>query len=265
MRTKIRLYWAKCGPRRGNFGDELSPLVVSTLTGVPVKYSSLDDSDLIACGSLAQEIPEYYEGDVWGTGCLYRDKFTVAPMAKVHALRGKLTAMRFSHVRHDIPLGDVGLVCSSLWPANRWITEDTQKHRLGLVPHYVDYDNAGVGEYLRKNSNVTVIDPCGNVLDVIRHIVHCDYIISSSLHGLVIADSYGIPNAWTAWSDKVVGGNFKFHDHVSIFGVNKIEPISFSCDDTTESLIGRIRWHTAPGLWQIQQDLLAAFPYERVN
>ncbi len=256
----IKLYWARCGPRRGNWGDELSPLVVSTLTGMPVYYCGLENACMVACGRKAQEIPPLYGGFVWGTGCMYRDRFTVAPHANVVALRGKLTAMRFSHVHRRVPLGDVGLVCSYLWPG----TKKERVHRLGIVPHYVDYDNAGLGQYLRKNLDTVVIDPCGTPLAVIEKIRSCQYIISSGLHGLVVADSYGIPNAWTAWSDKVAGGDFKFHDHVSIFDVDTITPLPFSVDDTTESLVARIDWHGAPGLKKLQQGLLKAFPWEIV-
>ena len=37
----------------------------------------------------------------------------------------------------------------------------------------------------------------------------CETIISSSMHGLIAADAYGIPNRWLMLSDKLVGGEFK--------------------------------------------------------
>lgn len=260
MSTKIMLYWAKCGPRYGNFGDKLSPLVVSTLTGREVAYSPLSEASIVACGSLTQEIPEDYTGFVWGTGCMYRDHFTIAPRARVFALRGKLTAMRFSHVGRDVPLGDVGLLCSVLWPYT-----GQKLYPLGIVPHYVDYDNAGLGEFLRQNPDVLVIDPCGRTREVIEQICSCEHIISSSLHGLVVADSYRIPNDWVLFSHKVAGGDFKFCDHKSIFGQAQVESIPFSAYDTTQSLIDKIKWHGVPRLNEIQRDLLNAFPYPTVG
>lgn len=259
---RIKLYWAWCGPRHGNWGDELSRLVLSTLTGVPVEYALLTTAHILACGSLAQELTPDYEGYVWGTGLMFRDRYALAPNATICALRGKLTAMRCSYARHDTPLGDVGILCSHLWP----ITEGYHApHRLGIVPHYVDYDNAGVGSFLRKNPDAIVIDPCAPVMKVLNQIRSCQHIISSGLHGLVAADSYGIPNAWARWSDKVAGGDFKFHDHVSIFDIETVTPIPFSMDDTTETLIARINWHGGPGLAERQRDLLEAFPYEVIT
>jgi pyruvyltransferase len=53
----------------------------------------------------------------------------------------------------------------------------------------------------------------------------CERIVSSSLHGLVIADAYGIPNAWLnsdggAGGSRPGGGEFKFYDYFA--SVNKL-------------------------------------------
>jgi pyruvyltransferase len=50
---------------------------------------------------------------------------------------------------------------------------------------------------------------------VLQDIDKCDAILSSSLHGLVCADSLNIPNGWLSLSDKVFGKGFKFRDHFS--------------------------------------------------
>jgi len=41
----------------------------------------------------------------------------------------------------------------------------------------------------------------------------CRKIVSSSLHGIIIAETFGIPTAWLRCSDKIVGGEFKYHDY----------------------------------------------------
>ena len=48
------------------------------------------------------------------------------------------------------------------------------------------------------------------------------------MHGLIFADSYGIPNAWIAPHDSMIGGEFKFNDYYSTTTVPKqpVHPMS---------------------------------------
>ena len=54
--------------------------------------------------------------------------------------------------------------------------------------------------------------------DVIDLIVNSDYVFSSSLHGLIIAEAYGIPNYRIKISDLIIGGDFKFDDYYASIG-----------------------------------------------
>jgi pyruvyltransferase len=47
----------------------------------------------------------------------------------------------------------------------------------------------------------------------VKQIHECEYILSSSLHGIIIADSYGIPAYHIELSDKIIGGQWKFKDY----------------------------------------------------
>ena len=48
---------------------------------------------------------------------------------------------------------------------------------------------------------------------VIKEIVECEMIISSSLHGLILSDAYHIPNIWIKFSDETFDGSFKYLDY----------------------------------------------------
>ncbi len=73
------------------------------------------------------------------------------------------------------------------------------------------------GEIIRNlkskyKDDIWVIDIQGNWENVIDDINRCEFIASSSLHGIITADSYNIPSLWIKMSDKITGGNFKFQD-----------------------------------------------------
>ena len=67
---------------------------------------------------------------------------------------------------------------------------------------------------------------------MIDKICSCRYIISSSLHGLILSDAYGIPNLWIRISDRVKGGDCKFLDYFS--GVNRKTNCAFVMDEDTD-------------------------------
>ncbi|NEN94442.1 MAG: polysaccharide pyruvyl transferase family protein [Moorea sp. SIO3I7] len=69
-----------------------------------------------------------------------------------------------------------------------------------------------------ESKNVLLIDVTRNPKEVIADITRCEAIASSSLHGLIIADAFGIPSIWMQLSNKVSGKGFKFKDYYSVFG-----------------------------------------------
>ena len=64
----------------------------------------------------------------------------------------------------------------------------------------------------------------------------CDFILSSSLHGIIVADSFNIPNAWIYLTDKVIGKGFKFHDYFSAIGINH-KPLNLDGSESLSQLL----------------------------
>jgi pyruvyltransferase len=90
---------------------------------------------------------------------------------------------------------------------------------------------------LKAGAGVRLIDlASGDVETVTREIMSCKRIISSSLHGLVIADAYGIPNAWLGsdgreGGSRPNGGEYKFYDYFA--AVSKIRHAQYIDVGTT--------------------------------
>lgn len=63
-------------------------------------------------------------------------------------------------------------------------------------------------------------------------------ILSSSLHGLVVSDAFGIPNQWLEFSDNVVGAGFKFRDYADGIGRTAMTPVKISERKDIDTAIG---------------------------
>mgnify|MGYP001769832243 CR=1 FL=1 len=53
---------------------------------------------------------------------------------------------------------------------------------------------------------------------VIDKILSCRHIVSSSLHGIITANAYGIPVRWIQFDTNVFGDNTKYYDHFASIG-----------------------------------------------
>ncbi len=88
--------------------------------------------------------------------------------------------------------------------------------------------------------------------------------VSSSLHGLVFAEAFDIPNLWIELSDKVIGNGFEFHDWFSLADHPQAEPAlpeDANVDATVRDLADRATLHD----FRIgNDDLLHAFPGDAV-
>lgn len=191
-----------------NFGDELTPWLLPRYGIVP-HWTKPQKARLAGVGSVLHEFPEDFAGAVWGSG-LIRDIFRPMPRATFLAVRGALTAARVG-APASTPLGDPGLLLARNIPRASTVWD------LGLVLHKI---HRGYGEFMRFANryprNVLVIDVGLGPEEVTRQIGSCAGILTSSLHGLIVADSFGIPAAWMTLQPTPIGGVFKFLDHESV-------------------------------------------------
>lgn len=226
----IRLYWWR-GKGFTNFGDELSPWLIRRFADVEVTRTGAADPDVISTGSILDHVTWNWSGHVLGSGSLF-DRPAVPAAAKVWALRGPLSAQGY---RGDYVLGDPGLLAAD------WVPAAKKEHDLGLLPHWSDRELFRRPEFLRYDP--LLINPTHHPVDVLRAISSCRKLVTSSLHGLIVADSYGIPRRFEpAPQLEHEGGFFKHRDfHASIghpFEVGKTTaPSRFLIDDRRNALL----------------------------
>ncbi len=192
-----------------NWGDALGPLLLRRFSRVDAAWAPANEAQVVCVGSiLGNLIRPTYTGVVLGSGKMHEDG-TVPPNANILALRGPLTARG---VRGLFALGDPGLL------ADEMVVVNEKTHNLGIVPHWSDHGLEHDPRFAEFNP--VIIRFNDDPLDVIRAIGSCRKIVSSSLHGLILADAFNIPRRFepTAhWGKE--GGDFKVRDHCAAIGM----------------------------------------------
>ncbi len=125
---------------------------------------------------------------------------------------------------------DPGLLISEIFP----IEIQKKRFNLGIIAHYVDQQYLEDEKEHLEKLNVTVIRIDQSPYEVSKQICECKCVLSSSLHGLIFADSYNVPNHQLIFLNKknnytsnVLGNNFKFKDYYSSFDLEYKEPFVF--------------------------------------
>jgi pyruvyltransferase len=193
-----------------NWGDKLSPFLIQKMTGKSV-YNPIfrGRSRYVVIGSILDRVSSH--SIVWGAGFISADSKPKRGPKKIHAVRGPLTRNLF--LENNIPcpkvFGDPAILMKYLLPGSL-----RREFEYGVIPHYVDKENQWISEQkIEFGESMLIIDIEGDLLEVIRQVSSCRYIFSSSLHGLICADAYGVPNTRLVLSDKIFGGDFKFQDY----------------------------------------------------
>lgn len=270
---KIRLTYAPLQ----NAGDLLNKDLVERLSGRQVVCSKVHNADMMAIGGaligvqygktlsrrICQRLLRLIYGKkplyVWGSGFFRDDNNN--PMSrdnlKVCALRGAKTRERLQMLTgkvYDVPLADAGLL------SNLFVEGTPEKeYEVGIIPHFSQKEEPRFQNLKQSFPSACIIDIQQGPEVVINQIARCRYILSSSLHGLIFADGLGIPNLHILGKAPLVGGNFKFEDYYSCYGLPH-EP--WSLDEgfpTVEDIKKRYRVPVAQ-VKQKQQQLLDCFP-----
>lgn len=201
-------WWAK----KNNYGDILTPLLFDYFK-IPYEFTpKAKQANIISVGSIASKARPHTT--VLGSGFIStNDK--VEPRANYKFVRGPRTREKIISAGGSCPeiYGDPALLLSSI------ISESKKVHEIGIVPHYIDYS-----EVKRKYPNEFVINlQTDDPIKTTNEITSCKKIISSSLHGLIVANAYGIPAAWIKFSDNLVGNDFKFYDYAESIKIKNFE------------------------------------------
>ena len=215
-----------------NFGDLLSKAVVEFMSGKPATWAGPAEADLCAVGSLFGLIQKRLaqrgrSADrqklvVWGSGCMKPEPRELLRDMMVVAVRGPITATLMG-LGSEIPMGDPGLFAVDL------LDSPPEKNDVvGIVPHHELTEDPRLQDLLERESALRLIDVrTKDAIAVVQQIASCKFIVSSSLHGLIVADSLGIPNEWLDPAGNHQCPELKFHDYAASVGRRLKRPLGW--------------------------------------
>lgn len=197
-----------------NFGDHLSLKMLERIVGIPLKYYNKrtpnQEKKLLAIGSVLSFAND--NDTIWGTGvngkCLDLKNYKFTNL-DVRAIRGPYTkAFLLENLGIPCPeiYGDPALLTPYIFPEFEKPEYPTTDYI--IVPHYADAKYFQNGPYDDGLHVVYATEPWDQV---INKIIHSAFVISSSLHGIIVAEAYGIPARLLRISD--AEPLFKFADY----------------------------------------------------
>lgn len=298
-KAKLFVYWYNLGSKHNNFGDELNPYILSKLSGkklhrVPITGGrfyrlvkglfyylkgiiNLDELILIFTSFHARRVivsigsvlgwASGTDTIIWGSGII--DKNTQILQSKFLAVRGKYTMKRIDELglkHHNVKYGDPAILLPLIFK------ERIKKNfSIGIIPHYIHFEE--VSQIIRNknlDSMFLVINMLDKVENVLRMILQCEKIVSTSLHGLIVPHAYNIPAIWVKFSqNELAGDNIKFYDYFSSVNIpeyhridltDKVELIS---QELIEEIFITYKNYSKPkDISKVQSSLLKCTPFK---
>ena len=166
---------------------------------------------------------------IFGSGAISDDPDIRGIPKKIISVRGPLTRNVLINKGFDCPekYGDPVLLLPVFYNPNK-----EKKYKIGVIPHYRTENNEVVNKLLEDKNNLFIdMSLYNDWKDIVDQITSCEMIISESLHGLIVAETYHIPCVWVEFTKHNYewNWNFKFLDF--FYSINKTE---VSCVDFFE-------------------------------
>lgn len=272
-----------------NFGDVLNPYVISELSGLNVIYTAILDTKYISflrglknllllkitfydfiniLKSFFQDyivlaigsVIECYKSKrikVWGSGLMNSTGY-IYP-ADFLAVRGEYTRNRIIELGYSPPnvIGDPALLLPLIYKP-----KNVKKYKLGIIPHYVNYDEAI--NMFKELNDILIVNLLDNIENIIDNINSCECTISSSLHGIIVSHAYEVKSIWGNFHiNKLFGDNVKFKDYFSSVKIEYYNPIEIT-NDYMQLLNSFDNYTTLPltELKLLQKSLIEVAPFD---
>lgn len=267
---KLRLFWwneVKIQQKKAeNYGDLIGRYLVEKISRkdvVWVKPSAFSIFNwfspiFVTVGSVLTHINKYCI--VWGSGIISKEYFI--HRAEFLAVRGPQTRKHLIGQGFDVPeiYGDPALLLPDYFHPRV-----EKKYEYGIIPHYNDMHL--VKEWFKGNDKILIIDLMTNdVESKTKELLSCKKIVSSSLHGIIVAHAYQIPAVWQKFSEKIFGDDIKYQDYMESVVLAYYKPMVRTVEYTNDELEALfVKYPSLPStntVEQLKKDLMDVCPFK---
>lgn len=272
-------YWNAVIDGQNNFGDLLSKYLVEKITNKKVNFTQRESfGKLLAIGSLIDYTSLYSKSYIWGTGSmmsnpirkedlrrgwLMENLFRKINRSEICALRGPLTGQIVESLNFEDPkvYGDPAILLPDFYQP----VVVRKKNDVGLVLHWsqeIKLQETQKEELTRKGIYLISILRSGDygIEEFVREILSCEKVFSTSLHGVIVSQAYGIPAQWITLEGTEIHpeAELKFKDYFLGSGQEVQVPKDFSF----YSLLSEVFYRSPPSIMPFynKSELLKAFP-----
>jgi pyruvyltransferase len=208
-----------------NWGDAVNRELVQIIAGPEYSVElveairKIDVLNFLVVGSILKYADD--SSVIWGSGFLEENE-RCRGNPTVNAVRGPKTREKLLKLGIACPeiYGDPGLLFQRFYRP-----KIEKKYKLGIVLHWRDSAFHPIVKALSLPEGVLKIRHDVGSCEFVNMICSCERIASSSLHGIIVADSYGVPNVQLMFHRQSM---FKYEDYAA--SVDKHPTVTIDCD-----------------------------------
>jgi len=213
--------------KKVNWGDDIDKFFFEYVTKLPfifVPFRKLSKKYHVLHYSLIGSIIGFYDLNntiIYGSGIKDPSVKIFGKPKKVVSVRGPLTrkVLLSNGISCPEEYGDPALLLPVFYKPKR-----RKRHKVAIIPNMgtdIKYVKRWLSAQNKFDYTIIKMESYSDWRRKIDEIVSCDIVISESLHGLIVAETYGVTNVWVEFMDHPEYWDFKYLDYYS--SINKNE------------------------------------------
>lgn len=273
MNETVKLFWFSKEKLQNipitNFGDDINPILINKITGKDIEWVNPSNRNIFknrrgrinfAIGSILHFGTN--RCNIWGSGLIdSKSKFPVK--ANYYAVRGPMTynILKEKKCKVNSIFGDPAILIPRFFDI-----PIEKKYKLGVIPHYTEIEGINKCEIF-NSKEIRLINLQNDCYQILRDIASCEMIISSSLHGIIVAMAYGVPVVRISLTNNIYGDGIKYEDFYQSVGIAQHTNYKINLANITFKEILNLfsknqqEMYIATDLVNMQDKLLSVMPF----